>query len=699
MKNKFLTLFLAFVMSAGTIEATEGALSGEFSVSSTKKVNFSQGNLQYVGTWQFATTQWNAFGEMQSDDHRDLFGWGTGDAPNKVSTNNSDYTSYTEWGNNAISNGGNTSDIWRTLSSSEWYYVLNGRPNASVLNGFAMIDDVRGFVLLPDNCQLPQEITFETSVNNWTVNHYSSDEWNVLESIGAVFFPATGVRNGQLVSHVEDGGAYWGADSICSSEWVSGGMFAENYSFAFACNEAHVGHAVRLVKDVDSPCILASGTCGAQGDNLTWELSCDSVLTIGGSGEMLSWIKYGSVKVPWNDYKSIITHVSLQDGVQSIGDNAFDGCTILRNVEIPQSVISIGDDAFCYCSALTAITVSPNNMNFTSDDGVLFDKEKTTLIRYPIKKKDSTYAIPNCVTDIKSHAFIYSSLTSIEIPEGVKNIGNEAFYDCSRLSSITIPSSVTKIGVATFAFCYALTAVNVAPNNESFTSEDGVLFNKDKTILIHCPGKKQGEYIILSSVTSILQMAFTGCNNLTSVSIPASVTSIGNNAFYNCSHLSSVINYASTPQIINSYVFQNHSSLTLYVPAKSVDVYKFADGWKQFGNILPITKPEEEIERVESEYIAHYLDNSSAELCNDTVTLRVPMAPNIEGFTFLKWQVVAGDLDDGIHLHAVYTANTPTSVSSEVINPKNSLQKLIRDGNVYILTDDKMYTITGQRTK
>ncbi len=108
-----------------------GVLSGKFSVSATTQVQFSQGNLQYVGTWQFAENQWDIFGASQSDNHRDLFGWGTGDAPNKVSTDYNDYAAFTDWGVNAISNGGNEANAWRTLTKDEWVYLFQTRVDKS----------------------------------------------------------------------------------------------------------------------------------------------------------------------------------------------------------------------------------------------------------------------------------------------------------------------------------------------------------------------------------------------------------------------------------------------------------------------------------------------------------------------------------------------------------------------------------------
>ena len=174
---------------------------------------------------------------------------------------------------------------------------------------------------------------------------------------------------------------------------------------------------------------------------------------------------------------------------------------------------------------------------------------------------------------------------------------------------------------------------------------------------------------------------------------------IGDNAFYNCSVLTSITNYAIEPQTINSNVFTNvdKSTCTLYVPAQSLAAYQTADVWKEFFNILPIEGTEEPVETVEGNYTIYYEDKDSQNLTNEVVTLHVPVAPVIEGFTFVEWWVVEGSLSLGITIQAVYKASEPTSVPEIYTNPANSAQKLIRNGNVYILTDDKVYTITGQK--
>lgn len=205
----------------------DGMLSGEFSVSATTKVHFSQGNLQYVGTWQFAEHQWDIIGNAQADNNRDLFGWGTGDAPNKVSTTPSDYSTFTDWGTNAITNGGNIANMWRTLTTDEWVYLFETRTNAATLFGLGSVNGVNGTIILPDNWVLPAGASFTASTtqglvfvyydglysnsngNNFSHNSYTKEQWSVMESAGAVFLPAAGDRSSVGVHGFGSYGGYW----------------------------------------------------------------------------------------------------------------------------------------------------------------------------------------------------------------------------------------------------------------------------------------------------------------------------------------------------------------------------------------------------------------------------------------------------------------------------------------------------------
>jgi hypothetical protein len=235
-----------------------------------------------------------------------------------------------------------------------------------------------------------------------------------------------------------------------------------------------------------------------------------------------------------------LTSVIILDGILEIGEEAFAYCSNLAKVTIPKSVTVIGDRAFEMCNMLTEINVADGNISWTSEDGVLYNKSKS-LLHTCLQGKSGSFTIPSSVTEISYGAFSgCSSITSITIPNSVTTIGITAFYGCDGLTEVTIPKSVTAIGYAAFIDCSALTAINVAEGNTSWMSEDGILYNKSKSLLHTCLQGKSGSFTIPSSVTEISYGAFYECSSLTSITIPNSVKTIGMGAFQECDGLAEV---------------------------------------------------------------------------------------------------------------------------------------------------------------
>ncbi|MCM1233585.1 MAG: leucine-rich repeat domain-containing protein, partial [Ruminococcus flavefaciens] len=214
-----------------------------------------------------------------------------------------------------------------------------------------------------------------------------------------------------------------------------------------------------------------------------------------------------------------ITKFILPDSVITIGDGAFESCIGLTEITIPNTVTCIGDCNFYGMSNLASINVSEDNINYSSVDGILYNKDKTEIIHVPEMIKKCT--IPYGITSIDSHAFYEcSSLTSITIPNSVNYIKEYAFYGCSSLTKITIPNSVKGIGFYAFEECINLTSVTIS---------DGIYYIAGGAFK-YCNNLRSIE--IPNSVTHIGDEAFEYCENLTSITIPDSIAKIGSGAFY-----------------------------------------------------------------------------------------------------------------------------------------------------------------------
>ncbi len=287
-----------------------------------------------------------------------------------------------------------------------------------------------------------------------------------------------------------------------------------------------------------------------------------------------------------------LTSIIIPSSVISIGNYAFYNCSNITNITIPSSVTSIGECAFIYCMKLTEISVQSGSINFSSLNGVLFNKNQSSLLCYP-GGISGAYVIPNSVKMIGNYAFsnCHTGLTGITIPNTVTSIGVSAFWNCNGLNSIIIPNSVSSIGDNAFAACYGLTNITVQDGNINYVSSDGILFNKSQSTITLFPIKKNtSNYTIPNTVTSIASYAFYGCSILSDITIPGTVANIGSQAFGNCSALKKIsYNRISVPNI-DAYVFYNVNKTTcvLEVPTQSVNAYKTSNYWKDFTLIVGI---------------------------------------------------------------------------------------------------------------
>ena len=348
---------------------------------------------------------------------------------------------------------------------------------------------------------------------------------------------------------------------------------------------------------------------------------------------------------------SKLANVTLHEGITTIYQRAFQNCK-LAQITIPSTVTSIGNAAF-QGNPTTAVTWLPANCSIGTGDSSPFYSTSSKITSFVFG--DSVQTIPGYL------CYKMNKLENIALPEKLVTIGQYAFNSCSLLKDVAIPATVSSIGQAAFMYCTSI---------KNFVFPQGI-----KTV-----------------ATSILE----GATGLTEVIIPATVTTINQDAFYNCSGLKAIYNYAFTPQSIPARALNNvdKSTCVLYVPMDYIDLYQAADVWKEFYNIIGVATDlqfEDQIVNVT------YLKQDSTLHYMESQTWAVPHEPYVAGFTFVGWQVLPGMLSDGIVLRAVYTSDDPTNTPNVVVNPANRAQKLIRQGNVYILQDDHLYTIQGQK--
>lgn len=355
--------------------------------------------------------------------------------------------------------------------------------------------------------------------------------------------------------------------------------------------------AVCSVADV-SDGLSESGSCGS-GAIFTLDEETGA-MTISGSGDMS---KYNRGQAPWYAYRESIKTLAIDEGITSVGDWAFYGCTSLTTVALAGTVKDIGVEAFNGCANLKSVsggegvTIIENGafFNCTGLSDYKIGSRVVTIAKDAFQNCASLTAviIPDSVEYVNSGAFANcKALEVVTLGSGVKYIGDKAFDACEALKAITVdsnngvfsseggvlfnkdktelllypigasevcnlPSSVTSFDQTAFDGCTGLKSIVVDPNSSSFSSKDGILYDKAKTELIFCPrGSTASVYVIPESVKTIADGAFSTCTNLTSIIFGGNVETVGDGAFLSCPGLLSVTMYDSVKTIGNNAFFQ-----------------------------------------------------------------------------------------------------------------------------------------------
>ncbi len=727
-----LLLSLLCAASSMTIYAVGGMLPGYFSVSETKTVAFSQGNLQYQAAptpiWRFATNQWDVVGSADlgnvyvdevkcnnaliADDYTgwiDLFGGGTGDAPTKHTTDKADYTTFTDWGVNAISNGGNAANMWYTLSAGEWAYLFNTRTDAANKKGQAVIGNINGVVLLPDEWTLPTGLSFTPTPKNWTTNVYTIEQWQKMEANGAVFLPLAGGRyNGTDVKSQNKWGTYHSSTSSGSS--CVRVFLSETTIDPSDMESIEAGQTVRLVHtaQVGEKFKAASGE-----DTLQYQVTAlapNLTVKVTQKGHSL---KEGTDLVIPASVKYIgqtFTVTEIENGPQF--GNA-------KTLSLPNSLTNKVNWWVAELSSLEAFIVEDDNPIYTVVGGVLYSKDKETLFRCPAKKAFtsadfqpktqylsshafymntaiSDLVIPNTIINTELNTFFASSITSVVIPASLKGLGNGDFCNCAQLTSVTFENSAG-ISIAWDSF-----------NNSKIIKDQKGDFKVIDSVAVKYTGTADTVVFpdsIVNIVYACISYSDAGSKTMTTVILPASIKALNNQftSFNSASDkyplLEKIICKAQdVPNIIGLELQINSSKdVTLVVPCGKVSDYTTATTFSK-----PFTAIEEgflynvTLKQTEGGTIAY----TKKEECNE---IELTATPD-DGYEFVKWndentdatRIVAVNSD--IEFSATFKTK-PTAISQT--NQKSTInnQKVIKDGQLLILHDGKIFNAVGQEVK
>ena len=411
---------------------------------------------------------------------------------------------------------------------------------------------------------------------------------------------------------------------------------------------------------------------------------CESIIniTIPSSVTKIGWYTFNncskltSIKIP-NNVTEIggyafsscrsLTSITIPNGVTEIGWYAFSGCRSLTSITIPNSVTSIGDPAFYGCSSLISINVTADNANYTSVNGVLFDKKKSELICYPAGKTDKSYTLPDSVTTINNEAFYNNKfLINVTLSDNLVSIGYRAFSYCSSLKSVKIPDGVTEIVSATFRGCSSLQSVQI-PDSVKYIGHSA---------FYECTSLKS--ITIPDSVTEITggdssyrtYGAFGMCTSLESVKLSENLERIDSRTFSGCAALKN-ITIPGSVKSIGVYAFNGTAIIN-----NQTGVFKYIDKWLIYafgdfnengdGTYIDVVIPSDTIGIAENALgIANYYIN------NLTIPTNVSSVGDIiEKYTY-------NDFNQSYYINNLIFENGVTNIESGAFNRNSQIKNIV----------------------
>lgn len=356
-----------------------------------------------------------------------------------------------------------------------------------------------------------------------------------------------------------------------------------------------------------------------------------------------------------------LQEIVIPDGVKKLGDCAFLGCTSLQKIELPDDVTEIGRSAFERCESITEITISDK----VTGIGESAFWGCTSL---------SKVKLSNNLTEIAGATFSgCTSLREITIPDSVTSIGCSAFSGCTSLESITIGSGVKYLDNGWIDSCRRLANITVSPDNKTYSSVDGVLFNKDKSELLAYPiGNKRSSYTIPDGVTKIDKKAFYGCRYIETLTIPASVKEIEASALGNCYDIRT-INYLGTREQWKEVIIGADNYMFALVNVGCADDSRCDHVWGEWVVVDAATTEKEGLEK------------RVCSLCSAEETRKIPKLDIIK--------VTAIELSDSERTATVGTSFTITAT----VKPDDALNRTViwSSSDPSIATVDENGTVTA----